>query len=52
MFCCQVLSKALVLKEEIDMDWIFPRKITFGDGNALHNRGGKCQKMLVEVMDF
>ncbi len=50
--CCQVLNKALVLKEEIDMGWVFPRKEKFGDGNALHDRGGKCQQLLIEVMDF
>jgi hypothetical protein len=41
-----------VLKEEIDMGWVFPRKEKFGDGNALHDRGGKCQQLLIEVMDF
>jgi hypothetical protein len=41
-----------VLKEEIDMGWVFPQKANFGNGNAFHDRGGKCQKLLIEVMDF
>jgi len=31
-----------VLKEEIDMAWVFPRKVDFGDGNAFHDKGSKC----------
>jgi hypothetical protein len=41
-----------VLKEEINMGWVFPRKADFGNGNALHDRGGKCQQLLAKVMDF
>jgi len=43
MFCCQVLNKALVLREEINMGWVFPKNANFGDGNAFHDRGSKCQ---------
>jgi len=39
-----------VLKEEIDMGWVFPKKANFGNGNAFHDRGRKCQKLLAEVM--
>jgi hypothetical protein len=42
MFHCQVFNEALLLREEINMGWVFPRKADFGDGNAFHDRGGKC----------
>jgi hypothetical protein len=47
-----VFNEALVLREEIDMDWVFPRKADVGDGNALYDMGGKCQWLLIKIMDF
>jgi hypothetical protein len=47
----QMVNEALLVKEEINVGWIFPRNPNLQDDNALFDRQNKCKVVLVDVMD-
>jgi hypothetical protein len=51
IFYEQVVNEALLVKEEINVGWIFPRNPNLQDDNVLFDRQNKCTIVLVDVMD-
>jgi hypothetical protein len=47
----QVVNEALLVKEDIDVGWIFPRIPNLQDDSALFDKRNKCKIVLVDVMD-
>jgi hypothetical protein len=47
-----VVNKTLLVKEEINVAWIFPRNPNLQDDNALFDTQNKCTIVLVDVMDY
>jgi hypothetical protein len=50
-FSKQVVNEALLVKEEIDVDWVFQKNLNLQDDNALFDRQNKCRAVLEDVMD-
>jgi hypothetical protein len=46
-----VVDETFLVKEEIDVAWVFPRNPNLQDDNALSNKYNKCRIILVDVMD-
>jgi hypothetical protein len=46
-----VVNEALLVKEEIDVDWVFQKNLNLQNDNALFDRQNKCKAILEDVMD-
>ncbi len=46
-----MVNEALLVREDIDVGWIFPRIPNLQDVNALFDRQNKCKIVLLDVMD-
>ncbi len=46
-----MVNEALLVREEIDVGWIFLGIPNLQDDNALSNRYNKCKIILVNVVD-
>jgi hypothetical protein len=46
-----VVNEALLVKEEIDVDWVFQKNLNLQDDNALFDKQNKCRIVLEDVMD-
>jgi hypothetical protein len=47
-----VLNEALLVREEINVGWVFVGKVDFEDVASMHERTNKCKTMLEETMDY
>jgi hypothetical protein len=47
-----VVNEALLVNEEINVAWIFPKNPNLQDDSALFDRQNKCTIVLVDVMDY
>jgi hypothetical protein len=48
-----VLNEALLMKEEINIGWVFARKLVdFEDVVIMCGRANKCKIMLPQTMDY
>jgi len=47
-----VLNEALLVREEINVGWVFIGKVDFEDVTTMHERTNKCKTMLEETIDY
>jgi hypothetical protein len=47
-----VLNEALLVKEEINVGWVFVGKTDFENVATMHERPNKCKIMLEKTMDY
>jgi len=47
-----VLNEALLVREEINVGWVFIGKVDFEDATTMHERTNKCKTMLEETIDY